>query len=190
MASRTNTRRKILDLGEALIQDNGYNGFSYAHIAAQLGVRNAAVHYHFRTKDDLVVAVLRSYRDRFRLWTNNARVKDLESVKKLDWFFGIYANYRAENGKVCLVGSLEAEYKTLPESVCAEVQALNSELLTWLEQVLEEGRHLGTFQFKGHSADKAAMVLSSLQGGLQIARALGSERFHAITRQHLTEIVA
>jgi AcrR family transcriptional regulator len=105
-----NNKRTILNLAEALLQDKGFNGFSYAHIASELGVKNAAIHYHFPTKEDLVCAVLQRYRERFRLWINNARVKDLPPAQKLDWFFSIYTDIRADKGKVCLVGSLEAEF--------------------------------------------------------------------------------
>ena len=46
------TKDKILDLASNMLQEHGYNGFSYGHISKQLGVRNAAVHYHFPTKAD------------------------------------------------------------------------------------------------------------------------------------------
>src|SRR4030095_11910383 len=101
MARGTNTQRTILNLAESLLQDKGFNGFSYAHIASGLGVKNAAIHYHFPTKEELGCAVIKRYRDRFQLWTNNARVKDLSPTAKLDWFFNIYTDMRADKGKVC-----------------------------------------------------------------------------------------
>ena len=48
-----NTRGAILDAAEELLQRRGYNAFSYHHIAVQLGIRNAAIHYHFPAKEDL-----------------------------------------------------------------------------------------------------------------------------------------
>ncbi|MEO5888070.1 MAG: helix-turn-helix domain-containing protein, partial [Anaerolineales bacterium] len=65
MVRGTNTQRAILDLAESLLQDRGFNGFSYAHIASELNVENAAIHYHFRTKEALACAVVKRYRDRF-----------------------------------------------------------------------------------------------------------------------------
>ncbi|MGE5775442.1 MAG: TetR/AcrR family transcriptional regulator, partial [Chloroflexota bacterium] len=76
MIRNTNTKRAIMDLAEAFIQDKGFNGFSYAHISTELGVKNAAIHYHFPSKEALVCAVIQRYRDRFQLWVNNARVKN------------------------------------------------------------------------------------------------------------------
>jgi AcrR family transcriptional regulator len=183
MVKIENSKRTILNMAEALLQDMGFNGFSYAHIASELGVKNAAIHYHFPTKEDLGCAVVKRYRDRFQLWINNARVKDLSPQAKLDWFFGIYTDMRADKGKVCLVGSMEAEFNSIPAGLQAEVEGLHRELLNWLESTLGEGRDTGVFIFNGEPVNKAALILSSVQGGLQMARALGTKKFHDIVEQ-------
>jgi len=183
MVKIENSKRTILNLAESLLQDKGYNGFSYAHIASELGVKNAAIHYHFPTKEDLSIAVIRRYRDRFKLWINNSRVKDLSYEEKLDWFLSIYSDWRADQGKVCLVGSFETEFNTIPEGLQTEVQALHKELLTWLQVTLAEGREAGVFHFNGEPASKAAMIGSTLQGALQMARALGTKKFRDVLEQ-------
>ena len=190
MVKIENSKRTILNMAEALLQDKGFNGFSYAHIATELGVKNAAIHYHFPTKEALGIAVVRRYRDRFQLWINNSRVKNLSPEKKLDWFFSIYTDMRADKGKVCLVGSMEAEFNSIPSGLQAEVEALHKELLTWLQATLKEGREAGVFHFNGDPAGKAALILSSLQGALQMARALGTSKFHAVVQQHKQDLLA
>lgn len=179
-----------MDLAESFLQERGFNGFSYAHIADALDVKNAAIHYHFRTKDDLACAVIQRYRDRFQLWINNSRIKDLPPREKLDWFFSIYTNTRADNGKVCLAGSLETEFNSLPSTLREQTEGLTHELLTWLQTTLQEGREAGVFRFGGDAASKAALILSSLQGALQMARALGTETFHAVVEQHKQDLLA
>jgi AcrR family transcriptional regulator len=190
MAKIENSKRTILNLAESLLQDKGFNGFSYAHIASELNVKNAAIHYHFPTKEDLSVAVIKRYRERFKLWINNTRVKDLSHDDKLDWFFSIYANFRADKGKVCLVGSLEAEFNSIPEGLQGEVQALHKEMLDWLKVTLSEGRDAGAFAFNGEPANKAAMIMSTMQGGLQMARALGTKKFHDVIAQIKLDLIA
>jgi len=190
MAKIENTKRTIMDLAESLLQDKGYNGFSYAHIATKLKVKNAAIHYHFPTKEDLGCAVIKRYRDRFQLWINNARVKNLPPEKKLDWFFGIYSDMRADQGKVCLVGSMEVEFNSLPKALQVEVEALHKELLTWLQATLSEGRKAKVFRFSGEPASKASLILSSLQGALQMARALGTKKFRGVVEQLKLDLLA
>ena len=179
-----------MDLAESFLQEKGFNGFSYAHIATELGVKNAAIHYHFPSKEELACAVIQRYRDRFQLWINNSRIKDLSSQEKLDWFYSIYTNTRADNGKVCLAGSLETEFPSLPASLQQQTEDLTRELLAWLEGTLHEGREAGVFHFHGDPADKAALILSSLQGALQMARALGTDRFHALVKQQKQDLLA
>jgi TetR/AcrR family transcriptional repressor of nem operon len=189
VAKIENSKRTILNLAESLLQDKGFNGFSYAHIAAQLGVKNAAIHYHFPSKEDLSIAVVQRYRERFKLWTNNARIKNLSPEEKLDWFFSIYQDMRADQGKVCLVGSMEAEYNSIPGALQEVVEDLHQELLDWLQATLAEGREAGVFNFNGKPANKAALILSSLQGALQMARALGTEKFREVVEQHKLDLL-
>jgi TetR/AcrR family transcriptional repressor of nem operon len=190
MVKTPNTQRAILDLAESMLQDKGFNGFSYAHIAAELNVKNAAIHYHFPSKEELGCAVIQRYRDRFQLWIKNARIKDLPPKEKLDWFFGIYTNMRADRGKVCLAGSLETEFNAIPDSLREQTQSLTRELLTWLQATLNEGREAGVFNFNGEPAGKAALILSSLQGGLQMARALGTKKFLEVVEQNKQDLLA
>lgn len=190
MAKIENSKRTILNLAESMLQDKGFNGFSYAHIAAELGVKNAAIHYHFPTKETLSIAVVQRYRERFKLWINNSRVKDLSHEEKLEWFLSIYRDMRADKGKVCLIGSFETEFNTIPEGLQAEVQALHKDMLAWLETTLKEGRDAGVFHFNGDPSSKAALIGSTLQGALQMARALGTKKFHDVLAQIRLDLLA
>lgn len=190
MVKIENSKRTILNLAESMLQDKGFNGFSYAHIASELGVKNAAIHYHFPTKEDLGMAVIQRYRERFKLWINNSRVKDLSHEEKLDWFFSIYTTMRADKGKVCLVGSMEAEFNSIPEGLQGEVQALHKEMLAWLQAALAEGKDAGIFHFNGEPVNKAALIMSTLQGGLQMARALGTKKFRDVIDQIKVDLLS
>jgi TetR/AcrR family transcriptional repressor of nem operon len=107
----------------------------------------------------------------------------------LNWFFSIYSDFRADNGKVCLVGSLEAEYNSIPEQLQKQTEAMHRELLAWLQVTLKEGRDAGVINFNGEPANKAALILSSVQGALQMARALGTKKFRDVVEQHKLDLV-
>ena len=80
-------------------------------------------------------------------------------------------------------GSLGTDYNAIPGTMQLEIQALVSDLLTWLERLLEDGRNQGDFSFSGNPAGKARVVLASIQGALQIARVGGPNQFYAILNQ-------
>jgi hypothetical protein len=50
-------------------------------------------------------------------------------------------------------------------------------MLDWLVDTLEEGRSTGIFAFDGSAKEMGVMALSTIQGGLQVARITGEERF-------------
>src|SRR3954463_15831004 len=63
--ARTDTADRMLDLAERLVQTRGYNGFSYADIAAALAVTKASLHYHFPTKAVLGKQLISRYEAAF-----------------------------------------------------------------------------------------------------------------------------
>ena len=59
------TAERILDIAERLVQTRGFTNFSYADIAAELGITKASLHYHFPSKAELGQAVIARYGERF-----------------------------------------------------------------------------------------------------------------------------
>jgi TetR/AcrR family transcriptional regulator, transcriptional repressor for nem operon len=61
----TDTPSRILDVAERLVQERGFNGFSYADVAGELEVTKASLHYHFAGKAELGEALIGRYAARF-----------------------------------------------------------------------------------------------------------------------------
>jgi len=179
VSAARSTRKRILDAAAELFQRRGFSGFSYQHIAAQLGVRNAAIHYHFPSKADLGVALLGRYRDSFRWWTEQVERQGLSSAQKVAGFLELESRYCLE-GKVCPLGVVCVEFENVTEAVRAEAAGLASDLETWLVAVLEEGRRSQELQVEGASRPAAVVILAQLQGGLQLARLRGHRHFQDV----------
>ena len=75
MKQTRNTREKIVDHAFQLMLQRGVNGFSYRDISKPLGVKNAAIHYHFPSKMDLVLEMIRENHEVFA--AGNGRVHGL-----------------------------------------------------------------------------------------------------------------
>ncbi len=98
------TREDILSLADRLIRSKGFNAFSYADISGIMEIRNAAIHYHFPTKEDLGIQVINREIERMnrrkREWEN---LPGDEQVKKImESFFG-----NSRQGMICLTGSTD-----------------------------------------------------------------------------------
>jgi len=177
------TREAILVCAEQLLLQRGFNGFSYQHIATQLGVRTAAIHYHFPSKDDLGVALVRRYRESFQGWVREQAFNGT-AWQRLQAYFGTYGQHlETEDGRLCPGGVLGAEFGILSDAMRFEARLLMREIYAWLVLTLEEGRRDGSLRFEGDAYDKAIVIGASLQGGLQIARLAGATRFRQLLDQ-------
>jgi TetR/AcrR family transcriptional regulator, transcriptional repressor for nem operon len=172
------TASRILDVAERLVQVRGFNGFSYADIAAELQLTKAALHYHFAGKADLGEALITRYASRFAgaLAQTDA---GLSASGKLAAYADLYLQVLRDR-KMCLCGMLAAEYQTLPQPMRDAVLGFFDQNEIWLEAVLVQGRDEGSLQFTGSARDTARMVVSGLEGAMLIARPYGDiARFQA-----------
>ena len=181
---KTDTRQKILDQAEALFQERGFNGFSYADISSPLGVKNAAIHYHYPTKADLGAAVVQRYRERLRSYTGHLDDKyGSDPVRLLDGYIAIPRSFLDKSELGCPMGILEAEYPNLPDGMQQQTLALADELRQWLTRILERGRKLGTFRFEGPAKEKALLVAAALQGAMLMANTGSRQLFVTTVKQ-------
>ncbi len=166
------TATRILDVAERLAQVRGFNGFSYADIAAQLGITKAALHYHFASKADLGQALISRYAARFGEALAAIDAGTSSAPAKLQGYSELYADV-LRNQRMCLCGMLAAEYPTLPDPMRASVVSFFDQNETWLHQVLEQGRGAGTLHFTSSARDTARMIISCLEGAMLVTRPYG-----------------
>lgn len=173
--SRTGTKTAILDAAQELIQARGANGISYQHISEMVRVRKASIHYHFRTKEKLVEAVLRRYRVQFLGAVDAIVASGASAPAKLRRYTGLFeATLREGAGlKVCLCGMLGAELATLGRPAVAQVQRFYEENAARLARILRQGRTIGTLHFVGDPKTAGMVVFSVLEGAMLVSRAHG-----------------
>ena len=188
-APPADTRVRILDLAENLLLERGFNAFSYQHLARGLGVKPAAIHYHYPSKDDLGTAIVVRQLRRLRKWRDLPRVADLPPAAQLEALLAVYDDHAAHECRVCLFGALAADFRTLPAPMQTELRTFNRELTEWLAQVLAVGRATATLRFVGSPAAKAVQVLTTLAGALQVARVHDETPFQVIVGQLRLELL-
>jgi TetR/AcrR family transcriptional regulator, transcriptional repressor for nem operon len=166
------TATRILDIGERLVQVRGFNGFSYADVAAELDMTTATLHYHFPGKAELGRALIERYTLRFMdaLAEIDARIPD--APDKLDAYAGLYAGV-LRGHRMCLCGMLAAEYQTLPDPMRAAVISFIDANEAWVERVLSDGRQAGSIALAGAASDAARLIVSGLEGAMLLARPYG-----------------
>ena len=174
MASRrqqaaTDTAAKVLDVAERLLQTRGYNGFSYADVAAELRLTKASLHYHYASKATLGEALIARYATRFATALTEIDARQIDAPAKLTAYARLYADV-LRGKRMCMCGMLAAEYRTLPKPMRDAVIRFFDENEAWLTEVLVRGRKDGTLRFSGSPSETAQMILSGLEGAMLVAR--------------------
>jgi len=184
------TASRVLDAAEALVQIRGFNGFSYADIAAELQITKASLHYHFATKADLGEALITRYATRFLEALAEVGADPVPAPAKLADYAKLYADVLTER-KMCLCGMLAAEYPTLPAPMQTAVLGFFDANEAWLEAVLEQGRQEGSLEFTGRARDAARMIISGLEGAMLVTRPYGdAARFRVAAASLLASLTA
>jgi TetR/AcrR family transcriptional regulator, transcriptional repressor for nem operon len=181
--AQADTATRILDVAEGLAQVRGFNGFSYADIAAELNITKAGLHYHFAGKAELGEALIERYAERFSGALEEIDGSGAEAPAKLEAYVRIYADVLRDK-RMCLCGMLAAEYETLPEPMREAIVRFFDDNESWLAKVIEQGRQDGSLRGNGSATDDARTIVSGLEGALLVARPFGDvKRFEgAATR--------
>jgi TetR/AcrR family transcriptional repressor of nem operon len=178
------TATRILDSAESLVQVRGFNGFSYADVAAELAITKASLHYHFPGKAELGRALIDRYAMRFATALAEIDAAEGAAPAKLRAYADIYRGV-LRGRRMCLCGMLAAEYQTLPQPMRAAVIGFFDANESWLADVLAQGRGAGTLAFAGAPGEAARLIVSTLEGAMLVARPYGDiERFEAAA-EHL-----
>jgi TetR/AcrR family transcriptional repressor of nem operon len=185
-ATDTDTATRVLDVAERLLQQRGFNGFSYADVSREVGISTAALHYHFRGKAELGEALIARYAARFGAAL--AALDDAGSTPRqaLEAYARLYGDVFGDD-RMCLCGMLAADYATLPEPMRARVVGFFDDNEAWLARVLDRGRADGSLRFTGAPRTAARGLISGLEGAMLVARPYGDRKRFSATAAFLID---
>ncbi len=164
------TPNRLLDLAQDLVQERGFNAFSYKDLAGAIGIKTASVHYHFPVKEDLGAALITRYRDRLDAALAEIDRGARSGKSKLRRFIQLYRDTEA-CGAICACGSLAADRETLPAAMQDGVEDYFSRAEQWIAKTISDGVRAGEFELAGPPTEAATTLLAGLQGGLILSRA-------------------
>jgi TetR/AcrR family transcriptional regulator, transcriptional repressor for nem operon len=159
---------QILDVAEVLVQTRGFNAFSYADVAHELGCTKAALHYHFASKSELGEALITRYTERFLQALVVIEAASDDGPTRLNAYADLYFGVLRQR-RMCLCGILTAEYATLPDPMQQVVRHFFDTNETWLESVLRQGKETDSLSFEQSPRETARVIVSSLEGAMLVA---------------------
>lgn len=169
------TRTRILDVAEDLIQRVGLNAMSYKHISDAVGIRKASIHYHFPKKENLVDALLKrchlSYGGDYKAIVDKIN----RAPEKLRQLAGVFEDGLRKR-QLCFVGMISSDMDTLQGSSCRILEETIQGTVDIFSVAFRQGLEEASLSFAGTDEEAAYSFFSFLLGAQIAARAHGGPR--------------
>lgn len=173
-----------------LLAAGGYNSFSYADLAARVGITKASIHHHFPSKEVLVKTVVAMYRRDAREGLAALERQFDDPMSELNAYADYWAGcIRAGEAPFCICAMLATEMPTIPEEVAIEVKSHFRDLGGWLASVLKRGSDRGQFHLLNSPGVSASAFMALVHGAMLVARAVDDPKaFPAIVQPAILKL--
>lgn len=161
----SNTRTRILELAEDFTQRSGFNGFSYLDLADQIGVKHASIHYHFKSKSDLALALVERIRETHAEGFASFDAQHEDPKLRLQALIDRFKRYTVD-GKFCMCGMMSAEFAAFGPEVRKALALYFRDFQNWLTKQFAQLNH-------DDPQSSALQFLCALEGALLLARVEG-----------------
>lgn len=171
----SDTRERLLDAAQDLIQRRGLNAMSFQDLSDAVGIRKASVHHHFSCKADMVSALLQRFQLDFDESVAGVMGARCSGRTRLKRYFSLFQQTLAEgpHDRYCLCGMLAAEMLSLEADGLQLVRRFLRSSLDSIRSIISEGVADGSLNERAGAKGTAELVLSTLEGGLLLARCEG-----------------
>lgn len=184
-----NTRTALLDSAERAARQRGFDAFSYADLARDVGIRKASIHHHFPVKADLAFGLIERYAARFAEALARIDREHQTGAEKLRAYHQTYRNALADGTQLCLCVSMSAGRDSFAEPVLSQLNQFHEDSAAWLTQVFEQGRADGSIRDVEDAELDAHATLALMEGAQLLARAAKeTARFDQATASLLTRL--
>jgi len=170
--SRQTTREHIVEAADRLFYRQGYEHTSFSDIADVVRISRGNFYHHFKTKDEILDAVINRRLDCTRNMLDKWEIEGERPADRIRNFINILIANRADIKRYgCPVGSLCTELAKLNHAVQPEANELFTLFRTWLQR---------QFTLLGRKADADALAMHLLarsQGVATLSSAFHDENF-------------
>ncbi|MBN9411827.1 MAG: TetR/AcrR family transcriptional regulator [Burkholderiales bacterium] len=166
------TRGQITEAADRLFYEQGFGHTSFADVAGAVGISRGNFYHHFKSKDDILAAVIEGRLERTRALLQAWEAQACTPIERLHCFVQMLLDNQPHIlAHGCPVGTLCGELAKLDHPALEQANGLLVLFRDWLRQ---------QFEAMGRTAEADALALHLLaraQGVAAVAHALRSEAF-------------
>lgn len=167
----TDTKTALLDAAERVARARGFDGFSYADLAADVGIRKASIHHHFPTKAALSEALVARYGATFDALCTEIDASGGSGGARLSALIDTYCDAAKGGTALCLCVAFSISRDTLPAETVARIAAFRTTLSRWIAGCFARAQADGSIQNLRDPDQEGAATLALLEGAQLGARA-------------------
>ncbi len=164
-------RTELLKCAENVARRRGYDGFSYADLANDVGIRKASIHYHFPAKADLALALIERYADTFAAALAMIDSTSDIAADRLSAYVQMYRRALSGGNKLCLCVAFAISRDSLSPETLETLDKFHSDSIDWLRQNFELAVDDGSISGVDNPAVEATALLAMVEGAQLMARA-------------------
>jgi TetR/AcrR family transcriptional regulator, transcriptional repressor for nem operon len=180
--SKKTTREQIVEIADALFYRHGYEHTSFADIADVVQISRGNFYFHFKTKDEILDAVINLRLARTRSMLERWGIEGQSPADRIRSFIHILIANRTDIKRSgCPVGTLCSELAKLNHAAQGEARTLFTLFRTWLRR---------QFTLLGRAADADALALHLLARSQGVATLANAFHDDAFIRHEVDEMYA
>jgi len=166
------TKEFIVEKAAVIFNKNGFAGASMSDLMKETGLQKGGIYNHFKSKEEIVLSAF-DYAIKKHNYAVYAAYKDKKSaLDKINAIIAFYEDYPLNpiiEGGCPIVNTAVDSDNTNPELK----NRVKNVLAGWIKNLvylIEEGKKNGEFKDQAKASEISAFVVTTLQGGVVIAR--------------------
>lgn len=167
-------RERVLEAARALIEDQGFKNASLNDILARAGVSSSNFYYHFKSKEDLGLAVVRQFTEGLEEHIIRGVLQDKKRppLERLRLYLQVHEKKLEANHctRACPFGKLTSELSA--ENPCFRelIESAFTKLKDSLRETIREGIEKGELRRGIDPANASTLFLGTVQGLMLLSK--------------------
>ena len=170
------TRQKVVRRAMDLVYTGGFNATSMNDIVNVTGVKKGNLYFHFNSKEELGLAVIEEAKRQYTIYLKE-RVKGATSLEKVFSMLDAVMEFHRQRGFVggCIFGNTALEMADRDPRFTNAVNEVFDQWAAWIERLLDDARKAGELREDMDSGKLARHIISSMEGGIMMAKTTKNE---------------
>jgi len=157
------TRARLVDVAAACFAEHGYRATTFDQLVAASGLSRGAVHFHFKTKEELALAVLTSRQDQWLQHVKDASTGQPDAASILANLAPTLLRLHNTDASGWAMSVISNDLAAIP-SLAPTAAKVTKRLIEWLATIVQQGQHEGSINAAFDPTSTATVLFAAMDG--------------------------